>query len=152
VGAGVALFPPYLDRQYKWVRGDERRWLYMHPPAEVSLRVTVPPDAYFQAGLALDPPTWHEPVGDGVRFILEADTATGRVTLLDRHIHPRGRLEEQGWNDVWVPLVSLAGQEVTLRLRTDHVADPNFDWSGWSNPQIVTYSSPRPHPGAEHKW
>jgi hypothetical protein len=124
----------------------------MHPPAEAAVRLRVPPDAYLQAGLALDPATWNTPTGDGVRFIVEAETPAGRQMLLDRPVNPRARTEEQTWLDVWVPLTSLAGQDVTLRLRTDAAADPTFDWAGWSNPQIVTYRSVRPDPGAEHKW
>ncbi|HET7768584.1 MAG TPA: hypothetical protein VFN74_07390, partial [Chloroflexota bacterium] len=151
-GAGPRLFPPFLDQQHKWIRGDERRWLYMHPPSDVTLRARIPVRAYLQTALAIDPAAWSQPVGDGVRFLVEANSGAGWVTLLDRHLHPRARGEDQGWIDVWVPLDRYARQEVTLRLRTEHGADPDFDWSGWANPLIVTHHTSRPHPGEPHKW
>jgi hypothetical protein len=134
------------------INQETRRWLYMHPPSAVSVRLRVPHDAYFQAGLALDPQTWNSDTGDGVRFFLEAETADRRLTLLDRHVNPRARGEERAWNDVWVDLAALAGQETRLTLRTEPGADASYDWAGWSNPQVVVYRAARPQPGAEHKW
>jgi hypothetical protein len=151
-GSGPGLLPPYLERQYKWIRGEERRWLYMHPPSEAAVRLHIPAGAYFQAGLAIDPAAWTAPTGDGVHFVVEAETARGRVTLLDRHVNPRAKTEEQTWLDVWVPLLDLTGQDITLRLRTTAAEEPTYDWAGWANPQVVTYPSVRPYPGAEHKW
>jgi len=151
-GSGRGLLPPYLTAGYQRIGGEERRWLYMHPPASVVARLRVPERAYFQAGLAIDPQTWLADTGDGVRFILEADTPAGRVQLLNRHLNPRARSEERGWVDVWVSLASLAGQDVRIMLRTDAVGDATFDWAGWSNPQVVVYRAARPNPGTPHKW
>lgn len=151
-GAGWGALPPFLEVRHIQLAGEARRWLYMHPPSAVSVRVHVPPHAYFQAGLALDPQTWSTPVGDGVRFILESDGPSGRQTLLDRQVNPRARGEDRGWVDEWISLEALAGQDVRLILRTDAAQDPAYDWAGWSNPQIVTWHAPRPHPGTRHQW
>jgi len=151
-GSGRGLLPPYITSGYQLVAGENRRWLYMHPPASVVARLRVPERAYFQAGLAVDPQTWLADTGDGVRFILEADTVSGRVQLLNRHLNPRARTEERGWVDVWVSLASLAGQDVRITLRTDAVGDATFDWAGWSSPQVVIYNAARPNPGTPHKW
>ena len=124
----------------------------MHPPSSVSVSLRVPPHAYFQSGLALDPQTWSMPAGDGVRFIAEADTPSGHVRLLDQHVNPRARGEERRWLDVWVSLESLAGQPVRLTLRTDLADDPSYDWAGWANPQIVLWPELRPDPGISHKF
>ena len=139
--------------------GEQRRWLYMHPPAAAAVRLRVPPRAYFQAGLALDPNAWGPgpdggtpAVGDGVRFVLEAEGPAGRQVLLERHLNPRARGEERGWVDVWVDLDHLAGQEVRLVLRTEAGADPHFDWAGWANPQVVRWTGARAQPGARHQW
>ena len=134
------------------VGGDSRRWLYMHPPAQVTVAARIPERAYFQAGLAIDPNTWNADVGDGVRFILEAEGAAGRMTLLDRHVNPRARADERRWLDEWVSLAPLAGQQVRLTLRTDAAQDGTFDWAGWSNPQVVVWRAARPNPGSAHPW
>ncbi len=91
-------------------------------------------------------------MGDGARFVLEAQGPAGRRTLLDRHVNPRARQEDRAWADVWVDLGALAGQEVRLVLRTEAVADPSFDWAGWANPQVVRWTGARPHPGERHQW
>ena len=150
--AGRGPLAPHVEVRYLRIADEERRWLFMHPPSEVAVRLRVPPNAYFQAGLALDPQTWRQDAGDGVRFVVEAEGAFGRKTLLDRHVHPRARGEERGWVDVWVDLEPVAGQEVRLVLRTDPAQDPSFDWAGWANPQVVIWDAARPHPGTVHQW
>jgi hypothetical protein len=149
---GAGVLPPFLDVRYQVVAREERRWLYMHPPSAVGVRLRVPRHAYFQAGLALDPDAWSTPTGDGVRFILQAERANGSVVLLDRHLNPRAREEERRWNDVWVSLAPLAGEDVRLLLRTDPAQDATFDWAGWANPQVVIWDAARPQPGEEHTW
>jgi len=144
--------PPFVEMRYARVGGEERRWLYMHPPSQVSVAARIPAGAYFQAGLAIDPGAWLAEYGDGVRFILEAEGPSGRRTLLDRHVNPRARAEERRWIDEWVSLAPLAGQQVRLTLRTDAVHDGSYDWAGWSNPQLVIWAAARPHPGSVHPW
>ena len=151
-GSGNSVFPSFLEVRRQTIAGEGRRWLYMHPPSSLSVVLRVPADAYFQAGLALDPDTWTTPTGDGVRFIVEAQTSTGTTTLLDRHVNPRARGEDRAWVDTWVSLDPVAGQDVRLILRTDAAADPTFDWAGWANPQVVIWRAARPQPGAEHEW
>jgi hypothetical protein len=152
IGAGSGALPPFVDVGRMEIAGEERRWLYLHPPAEVAVRLRVPANAYLQAGLGLDPTTWLTPTGDGVRFIVEAETASARRRLLDRHVNPRARSEERLWLDEWVSLRELEGQEVRLILRTDPAQDPTFDWAGWANPQVVIWDGARPHPGTPHRW
>jgi hypothetical protein len=151
-GSGSSILPPFLDVRYQDVAGEVRRWLYMHPPSRASARLHVPPHAYFQAGLALDPQTWQTDVGDGVRFVLEADGPRGHTLLMDRRINPRANVTERRWVDVWVSLEALSGQDVTLTLRTDPVEDLNYDWAGWSNPRVVIWESARPDPGSPHPY
>jgi hypothetical protein len=152
-GAGKGVLPPFLDVRWMAIKGEERRWLYMHPPSEASVEVRVPRHAYFQAGLALDPETWATDVGDGVRFILEAEDGAGtRTTLMDRQVNPRARTEERDWVDVWVSLAPLADRRVRLILRTDPAQDLSFDWAGWAEPKIVTWDLARPDPRTPHRW
>jgi hypothetical protein len=138
--------------RYVRVDGEDRRWLYMHPPGEAAVQLRVPGHALFQAGLALDPQAWFTDFGDGVRFIVEVEAPSGRYTLLDRHVNPRARSEERRWIDTWVSLEAFAGQDVRLILRTDAAQDVAYDWAGWANPQVVVWRSLRPHPGVPHKF
>jgi hypothetical protein len=151
-GAGRGPLPPFLEVGYARLAGEQRRWLYMHPPAEAAARLRVPAGAYLQAGLGLDPRAWAAGAGDGARFLVEAEGPAGRATLLDRRVNPRARGEDRGWVDVWVSLAALAGQEVRLVLRTEPGEDPSYDWAGWANPQVVVWAAARPHPGAPHPW
>jgi hypothetical protein len=100
----------------------------------------------------MDPETWSAPVGDGVRFILEAQTPAGQITLLDRRVNPRARGEDRQWLDEWISLESFAGQTVQLTLRTDAAEEPSYDWAGWANPQVVIWEGVRPDPGIPHKF
>ena len=142
----------YLDLRFLRIGRDERRWLYMHPPSQVSVQLVVPAHAFLQTGLALDPASWGRELGDGVRFIVEADAAGSRRVLLDRHVNPRARAEERRWLDEWVDLSGVAGQVTTITLRTDGVAEPSYDWAGWGQPQIVVWNASRPQPGEPHPW
>jgi hypothetical protein len=120
--------------------GKLRRWLYLHPPSTASFDVLVPDNAVFRAGLGIDPVTWEAPVGDGVRFIVSARTLSDggqpAAVLLDRHVNPRARTEERGWNEVEIGLDRFAGQRIELTLRTEPVDELSFDWAGWGNPII----------------
>ena len=160
---GQGALRPYLDVRYQGLPGppggagpETRRWLYMHPPAAAAVRLRVPESAYFQAGLGLDPNVWSGGVdaGDGVRFVLEADRpgGRGRQVLMARDLNPRGDPAARPWVDVWVDLAPLAGEDVTLILRTEARQDPNYDWAGWANPQVVRWTGARPDPGAPPVW
>jgi hypothetical protein len=149
---GKGPFPPFVEVRSLTIGREVRRWLYMHPASEVAVRLRVPRNAYLQTGLALDPQTWTSEVGDGVRFVVEAEGDFGRKTLFDRHVHPRARAEDRGWIDVWIELEPVTGHDVRLVLRTDSVQDPSFDWAGWANPQIVIWDAARPDPGTRHQW
>ena len=151
-GDGHGALPPYLDVRTQVINGQARRWLYLHPPAMVTVPLHVPAHAYFQARLALDPETWATPTGDGVRFILEAEVAGGRVPLLDRLVNPRAQAEDRSWIDVWASLKALEGQDVRLVLRTDPRADTTYDWAGWADPQVVIWDASRPLPAEPHQW
>lgn len=121
----------------------ERRWLYMHPPATITVGVTIPPGAIFQTGLAVDPAVWHLPEAHGVRFLLEVATSDGWRVLLNRHVAPRQRAADRRWTDEVVDLGELAGQTVTLRLRTEPVATLAYGWGGWAEPLILVRDTAR---------
>lgn len=125
------------DQRWWPIINRERRWLYMHPPATITVGATIAPGSVFQTGLAVDPAVWHRPEAHGVRFLLEVATPTGWRALLDRHVAPRQRAADRRWVDEVVDLGALAGQTVTLRLRTAPVATLAYAWGGWAEPLIL---------------
>ena len=126
------------DRPLRDVGPRARRWLKLHPPAAVTIALTLPENAYLQTGIVLDPAIWHAPLGDGVRFIATITPAGGaKTTLFDIPNHPRGQGEHRRWIDVVADLRPWAGQHVQLTLRTNGRQDPANDWAGWGAPVIV---------------
>jgi hypothetical protein len=121
--------------------GTGRRWLYMHPPSRVAVRVRVPADgAVFQSGIAIRPDAWEVPEGDGVYFVAEvtpADGIEGVRTVLFQRVNPRANLDERRWVEVRADLGEWAGREVDLVLRTEPVDTVAYDWAGWGNPLVV---------------
>ena len=126
------------DRPLRDVGPRARRWLKMHPPAAVTITLTLPANAYLQTGMVLDPAMWLAPSGDGVRFVATITPAGGpETTLFDIPNHPRAQGEHRRWIDVVADLRPWAGQHVRLTLRTDGRQDPANDWAGWGEPVIV---------------
>jgi len=147
---GSALGPgAFLDTGWLTVRpppgrpvqvGLTRQWLYMHPPGRVTVRLTPPEGAVFQAGLALRPDSWETPEGDGVHFVVEVvpvDGPGGMRTLLFQRINPRAFVDERRWVDIRADLGEWAGRPIDLTLRTDPVDSVAYDWAGWGNPMVV---------------
>ena len=126
------------DRPLRDVGPRARRWLKMHPPAAVTITLTLPQNAYLQTGIVLDPAMWQAPLGDGVRFVATITPAGGPETILfDIPNHPRAQGEHRRWIDVVADLRPWAGQHVQLTLRTAGRQDPANDWAGWGAPVIV---------------
>ena len=126
------------DRPLRDVGPHARRWLKLHPPAAITITLTLPEDAYLQTGIVLDPAMWEAPLGDGVRFVATLTPAGGEeTTLFDIPNHPRAQGEHRRWIDVVADLRPWVGQQVQLTLRTDGRQDPANDWAGWGEPVIV---------------
>ncbi|MGH2351952.1 MAG: hypothetical protein ACRDJN_10110, partial [Chloroflexota bacterium] len=135
---------PFVHIQRLGIGTRERRWLYMHPPASVSITLQLPERAAFQAGLALDPRTWQAEGADGVRFILEVQPAGGAVArVFDEHVNPRGREEHRAWLNRWIDLSPSGGRQVTLTLRTEPAHTLPYDWAGWADPVIIVQQDAR---------
>jgi len=141
--SGPAL-GPFVNVQRLAIGGRERRWLYMHPPSSVSVTLTLPPRAAFQAGLGLDPRTWTADGADGVIFALDV-TVEGAAPqrVFEEHVNPRARGEDRAWLDRWIDLSAFGGKRATLTLRTDPAQTPDFDWAGWADPVVMIQSDAR---------
>jgi hypothetical protein len=126
------------DRPLRDAGASTRRWLFTHPPTEIGDDLVLPPDAYFQTGLALDPSIWDAPLGDGVRYVVTVTPQGGQpITVLDAAVNPRADGNQRRWIDVVADLRPWAGQTVRLTLHTDGRQEPSFDWAGWSEPSVV---------------
>ena len=134
-----------VPQDWQWwpIINRERRWLYMHPPATLTVEATIPPGSIFQTGLAVDPAVWHRPEAHGVRFLLEVATPDGWSALFNRHVAPRQRAADRRWLDEVVDLGALAGRTVKLRLRTEPVATLAYAWGGWAEPMILVRDTAR---------
>jgi hypothetical protein len=120
----------------------------MHPPSLVEFALEIPERAVFQTGLGLDPQAWDEPQSDGARFVVEIDAADGWHTLLDATLRPHDNPDDRGWRYTLVDLGAYAGRSVTLRLRTEGLDTPYFDWAAWATPMVYSDASARYPPPA----
>jgi len=128
-----------------------REWLYLHPPAGVSVDIALPPrgQLWFQAALTLDPRVWSAEVGDGVRFLATVeptgDTAgsTSSTVVLDEIFNPRADTAQRRWVPVRANLSPWAGRTVRLTLYTSPRDETSFDWAGWGNPVVVVADTAR---------
>ena len=127
------------------LQGQERRWLYAHPASEVTVMLTIPPQAWLETALALHPDSWGKPVGDGVRYsvaVRRSHDAEPQV-IWQRFLNPRAQPWERQWNEVRVDLRPFAGQTVELTLLTDFAVETSYDWAGWGTPIVVIDRSAR---------
>jgi hypothetical protein len=131
-----------------------RQWLYLHPPAAVSVDVQVPTGrrVWFQTALALSPDAWLTDVGDGVRFQVlvsrldEAGAETGQAVVLDEVVNPRAHMNHRRWLPAAADLSAWAGSTVRVYLRTLPRADLTYDWAGWANPVVFVRETARAEP------
>ncbi len=164
-GGGRSGADPFVDVRYQTItdtdaplRGaagtSRRQWLYLHPPAAVSVDVQLPPgrQVWFQTALALNPEATMAETGDGVRFQVLAGTVdasgaeSGQVLVLDEEVNPRARAGDRRWLPVAADLSEWAGRTVRIRLQTHPRDDLTYDWAGWANPVIFVRESARGEP------
>jgi tetratricopeptide (TPR) repeat protein len=118
--------------------------LFLHPPASLVQRITIPPD---QAGLhflvGLDPVArgW---ATDGAVFRVWVELANDQRQLaaelpLDRATALRG------WVPGWADLTPWAGQTITLMLESDAGprGDRTDDWYGWGDLSLMPANAAR---------
>ena len=143
--SGGPTLGTHLDLRRLALQGQERRWLYAHPASEVTVTLTIPPQAWLETALAMHPDSWEAPVGDGVRYsvaVQQSGDAEPQV-IWQRFLNPRAHPWEREWNEVRVDLRPFAGQTVELTLRTDFAVETSYDWAGWGTPIVVIDRSAR---------
>jgi hypothetical protein len=133
-----------------------REWLFMHPPATVSVDVAVPArrQVWLQAALTLDPAVWNAEVGDGVRFQAtvrpvepsgpgDAALLSAGTLVIDEPFNPRARTEQRRWVPVVADLSRWGGTTIRLTLTTLPRDEASFDWAGWGDPIVVVMDTAR---------
>lgn len=138
-----------VEEMFRWIPqmeigGDRREALFLHPPAQVTYELTVPPRAVFRAYIALQREVWEKNPG-GVQFRVTV-AAGGRKRLLKwkARCHPRKMGRHRGWNVCRLSLRRFAGQQVQLTLATS--APPrgttHYAWAVWGEPVILERKRP----------
>ncbi|MFW6098068.1 MAG: hypothetical protein ACOC9Z_08320, partial [Chloroflexota bacterium] len=112
--------------------------LLLHPPAEVSFRLELPPEPTAlktQVGMFADSWEWG---GDGSTFVVHLTDAEGNTGELWRK-HVGNSAADRYWHPLEISLSDYGGQTVTLTLETE--PGPNGsetgDWALWRWPRIV---------------
>jgi len=121
------------------INNDKRAVLFEHPNAEIQFNtIAIPDKAVLQFGIGMSPESWSKP-GDGVTFEITAvDEKSAKSLIFTSYIDPKGDSAHRKWFDQEVDLKEFAGQKISFIFRT--TAGPrgngDFDWAGWSSPQI----------------
>jgi 4-amino-4-deoxy-L-arabinose transferase-like glycosyltransferase len=121
------------------INNDTRRVLAMQPPSMITYTLMLPPNAQLQTALALNPQVWRPERGDGVEFIIQLTSLTGKHELLRRYIDPKNRRLDRHWEEIALDLSPYGGQKAQLTLITlpGPAGDGSFDWAGWATPAIL---------------
>lgn len=134
------------------VGGDYRYSLFLHPPGEVGYECYLPRRPLrLRFSMGIPEAAW-EKGGDGVEFevwITQSDTSsdggTGvwpppeRAKLYSRHLDPRRRPADRGWQTAQVDLGPWVGWKVEIAFvtRGGPAGDISFDWAFWADPRII---------------
>lgn len=102
------------------------------PPWEL----TVPERGVLDLHLGMLPRSWEEGRKGEVRFVVEMETNSEGVTLADELLSPSAVEPHRFWLPLSLDLSKYAGQQVRLRLRTEHGESPHHDYAFWGNPMV----------------
>lgn len=112
---------------------DSREGLLLPAPGVAAWELTVPPsgELHFVSGL-VEPEIRETQGSDGARLIVEVE-ASGQITeLLSTELAIRSFTPQR------VDLSRYAGQAVTLRMRTDPLGTPDFDYAFIAEPVVAS--------------
>jgi hypothetical protein len=122
------------------IENDKRLVLFEHPSAEVIFdNVLIPKNSVVQFGIGINQAAWDKS-GDGVTFELTiVDEKSDKTIIFSEYIDPKKNSRERKWFDQSLDLKAFAGQKATFIFKTSPGPrnDRDYDWSGWSNPQIT---------------
>jgi hypothetical protein len=138
-GAGSGSIPTRPQVQ-NWLIGTRTMpALVMSPtarePARVTYEIQVPAKAELTFAVGVAPETW-EQSGDGVTFIVLADSPRGVASLFNLSLTPKNRPQDRVWRDVRLSLAQYAGEtlKVIFIVQAGPSGDARFDRGGWAEP------------------
>jgi hypothetical protein len=137
----VAMNPAEPIERWQFAMPDDGDWgavLFMHPPAALSYRLSLPLEPVaLHSRVALAPDSWQWG-GDGCTFVVTVTTGDGATMELYRY-HVTKDPVDQKWHEVFIPLDRYAGQAIHLTLATETgpAGDGTADWAGWETPRLM---------------
>ena len=85
------------------------------------------------------PESYLEGLTDGMVFSVATVVPDGAETLIfERHLDPRTVIEDRGTQRLELSFETHSGSELVLRTDTGPVGDEGWDWSYWTELDIVT--------------
>jgi len=121
------------------ISAEQRDVLFEHPDAEATFQdVPIYRDAHLSFGVGINERAW-EKSGDGVLFeIILTDEQSKEHTVFSRYIDPKSNPAHRKWFDERIDLKAFEGKKVAFTFKASSGPQSNreYDWSGWSEPQI----------------
>jgi hypothetical protein len=117
---------------------DGRSVFVVHAPGEMRFRL--PPGSHQVMGrYGIVPEAYVEGLTDGVVFSAATVVPGGTETVLfERHLDPRDSVEDRGAQRLSLSFETQRGAELVLRTGTGPVGNDGWDWSYWTELDIIT--------------
>lgn len=123
------------------INGETRDAFLEHPDSLVTFKkVPIYRNARLSFGVGINDDAWDKE-GDGVLFeIILTDEKSKRHTLYSQYLDPKNNSKDRKWFDEELDIKAFEGKKVSFTFKTSSGPKGNnaFDWSGWSEPQILS--------------
>jgi hypothetical protein len=122
------------------IDGDTKRGIGMQPTSRLTWKITVPPDAWLRAWLAVKPEAWGKE-GDGVLFRVGISDGRTYEELLNQYIDPHRQQNDRRWFPVQLDLSAYGGTDAQLIFNVNSSLpkqgdDRRNDLAFWGRPEI----------------
>jgi hypothetical protein len=123
------------------INGESKACILEQMTGRIQFKLTVPPDAWFSASIAVDPAAWDKE-GDGVLFRMGVSSGSTYEELLNQHVNPFVNASDRRWIPVALDLSAYAGREVKIVLSTNasvpgKPVDERNDLGLWGAPSLA---------------
>lgn len=111
--------------------------LFMHPHAEATFRVAIPPRSMLEAHVGLLPQIWEKNTG-GVVFSIRIEAPDTQPIEWKRFIHPHQLEADRQWIPVEIDLHTVAGKTAQIMFSTTVLAGATteYAWAVWGSPAL----------------
>ena len=137
------------------INNNEREALVEHPNSEVVFKdADIMENAELKFGVGINQTAWDK-AGDGVLFeVIIVDEKSQKNEIFSRYIDPKNNVEDRKWFDINLNLKAFAGQKVSFIFKTTGgpKGDLNYDWAGWSSPQIISNGNKKARTTHKTAW